>query len=187
MTLFKFKKDIGWISEVANCVWFAILIAYFGIMLVLQAIGACTHPNTPFIFGWPGMVWPAHPVWMTFIALCYAIISGAVFIYGEILTESRGENDKKLGRFYANAGCMMVLGPVFNWTILTFAWLICLIIYLISLCFIKLLRTIFYDLPIYFVSADERKQKKAEEAQQRKAENDIIVKKLIKDFDRIRK
>lgn len=187
MTLFKFKKEIGWISEAANGVWFAILIVYLGIMLVLQAIGACTHPNTPFIFAWPDMVWSAHPVWMTFIVLCYTIISAAVFIYGEILKESRSENDNKLGSFYANAGCMMVLGPIFNWITLTFVWLICLIIFLFSWVFTKSLRTIFYDLPMYFVSADERRQKKEEEAQQRKVENERLVKNLIKDFDRIRK
>jgi hypothetical protein len=75
------------------------------------------------------------------------------------------------------------LGPVFNWTLLIIVWAI-------AMLFKGILATLyffFYKLPIYFVSADERKQKKAEEAQQRKEENEHIVKKLIKDFDSIRK
>ena len=76
---------------------------------------------------------------------------------------------------------MMVLGPVFNWTLLIIVWVI-------AMLFKGILATLyffFYKLPIYFVCADERKQKKAEEAQQRKEENEIMVKKLIKDFDSI--
>ena len=164
MSLFKFKKAINWNSELVNCAWFAVLLTYTAIMFVLQAIGACTHPNTPFVFGWPDMVWSEHPV----------------------LTESRGENrekNQKLGYFYVNVSCIMVLGPVFNWTLLIIVWSI-------TMLFKGILATLyffFYKLPIYFVSADERKQKKAEEAQQRKEENEHIVKKLIKDFDSIRK
>lgn len=186
MTLLNFKKEINWNSEATNCIWIALLITYFGIMLVLQAIGACTHPNTPFVFGWPGMVWPEHPVLLTFFILLYVILTMAIFIYGAILTETRNENTKnnqKLGRFYVNAGCTMVLSPVFNWTILTFIWIIASLF----TGFLSVLYFVFYKLPIYFVSAAERKKKKKEEAEQRNAESEIMVKKLIRDFDRIRK
>lgn len=186
MSLLNFKKEINWNSEAVNCIWLAFLITYFSIMLVLQAIGACTHPDTPFVFGWPGMVWADHPVLLTFFILLYVILTLAIFIYGAILTETRDENTKnnqKLGYFYVNAGCIMVLGPVVNWTLLTLAWVI------VSLFtgFLATLYFFFYKLPIYFVSANERKQKKAEEAQQRKEESEVIVKKLIKDFDNIGK
>lgn len=186
MSLFKFKKENNWNSELVNCAWFVVLLTYTAIMFVLQAIGACTHPNTPFIFAWPGMVWTEHPVLLAFFSVLYILLTFAIFFYGAILTETRGENREKnlkLGYFYVNAGSMMILGPVFNWTILTIVWLI-------AMLFKGILATLyffFYKLPIYFVSADERKQKKAEEAQQRKTENEIIVKKLIKDFDSIRK
>lgn len=186
MSLFKFKKAINWYSELVNCAWFAVLLTYTAIMFVLQAIGACTHPNTPFIFGWPNMVWSEHPVLLSFFCILYIVLMFAIFLYGAVLTESRGENrekNQKLGYFYVNVSCIMVLGSVFNWTALIIVWLF-------TLLFKGILATLyffFYDLPIYFLSAGERKQKKAEEAQQRKAENDIIVKKLIKDFDRIRK
>jgi hypothetical protein len=186
MSLFKFKKDIDWNSELVNCAWFAVLLTYTAIMFVLQAIGACTHPNTPFIFGWPGMVWLEHPVLLSFFNVLYIVLTFAIFFYGAVLTESRGENrekNQKLGYFYVNVSCVMVLGPVFNWTLLIIVWVI-------TMLFKGILATLyffFYKLPIYFVSADERKQKKAEEAQQRKEENEHIVKKLIKDFDSIRK
>ena len=186
MTLLNFKKEINWNSEATNCIWIALLLAYFAITLVLQAIGACTHPNTPFVFGWPDMVWAEHPVLLTFFCLLYVILSMAAFLYGAILTETRGENSKnnqKLGNFYVKAGCMMVLSPVFNWTILTFIWVI------VSLFtgIVAALYFLFYKFPIYIISADERKQKKEEEAEQRKIENEIMFKKLIKDFDKIRK
>lgn len=186
MSLFKFKKAINWNSELVNCAWFAVLLTYTAIMFVLQAIGACTHPNTPFIFGWPDVVWSEHPVLLSFFNVLYILLAFAIFLYGAVLTESRGEHrekNQKLGYFYVNASCVMVLGPVFNWALLTIVWLI-------AMLFKGILATLyffFYKLPIYFVSADERKQKKAEEAQQRKEENEHIVKKLIKDFDSIRK
>lgn len=186
MSLFKFKKAINWNSELVNCAWFAVLLTYTAIMFVLQAIGACTHPNTPFIFGWPDMVWPEHPVLLAFFCVLYIVLAFAIFLYGAVLTESRGENrekNQKLGYFYVNVSCMMVLGPVFNWTTLTIVWAIAMLFKGI----LAILYFFFYQLPIYFVSADERKQKKAEEAQQRKEENEHIVKKLIKDFDSIRK
>lgn len=186
MSLFKFKNAINWNSELVNCAWFAGLLTYTAIMFVLQAIGACVRADTPFVFGWPGMVWPEHPVLLSFFCILYIILAFAIFLYGAVLTETRGENREKnlkLGYFYVNVSCMMVLGPVFNWTLLIIVWVI-------AMLFKGILATLyffFYKLPIYFVSADERKQKKAEEAQQRKEENEIIVKKLIKDFDSIRK
>ena len=185
MSLFKFKKENNWNSELVNCAWFAVLLTYTAIMFVLQAIGACTHPNTPFIFAWPGMVWSEHPVLLTFFSMLYIVVVFAIFLYGAILTETRGENREKnlkLGYFYVNVSSLMALGSIFNWALLTIIWLI-------AMLFKGILATLyffFYKLPIYFVSTDERKQKKAEEAQQRKAENEIIVKKLIKDFDSIR-
>ena len=186
MSLFKFKKENNWNSELVNCAWFAILVTYTAVMFVLQAIGACTHPNTPFVFSWPNMVWPEHPVLLSFFSILYIILMFAIFLYGAVLTETRDENrvnNQKLGKFYVNAGCMLVLGPVFNWTILTIIWLI-------AMLFKGILATLyfcFYKLPIYFISADERKQKKAEEAHQRNIENENMVKNLIKDFDRIGK
>lgn len=184
MSLFKFKKVINWNSELVNCAWFAVLFTYTAIMFVLQTIGACTHPNTPIIFSWPDMVWAEHPVLLTFFCMLYIFLAFAIFLYGAVLTESRGENrekNQKLGYFYVNVSCMMVLGPIFNWTLLIIVWSI-------AMLFKGILATLyffFYKLPIYFVCADERKQKKAEEAQQRKEENEIMVKKLIKDFDSI--
>ena len=186
MSLFKFKKATNWNSELVNCAWFAILLTYTAIMFVLQAIGACTHPNTPFVFSWPNTVWSEHPVLLSFFSVLYILLTFAIFIYGAVLTETRGENsenNRKLGYFYVNTGCMMILGPVFNWTILTIIWLI-------AMLFKGILATLyffFYKLPIYFVSADERKQKKAEEAEQRNAKSELMVKNLIKDFDRIGK
>ena len=186
MSLFKFKKDIGWKSEPINCVWFAILLTYTLIMFILQAIGACVRADTPFVFGWPNMVWTEHPVLLSFFNVLYIVLAFAIFLYGAVLAESCGENrekNQKLGNFYVNVSCMMLLGPVFNWTLLIIVWSI-------TMLFKGILATLyffFYKLPIYFVSADERKQKKAEEAQQRKEENEHIVKKLIKDFDSIRK
>lgn len=184
MSLFKFKNTINWNSELVNCAWFAVLLTYTSIMFVLQAIGACTHPNTPFIFGWPDMVWPEHPVLLSFFNVLYILLAFAIFLYGAVLTESHGENrenNQKLGNFYVNISCMMILGPVFNWALLIIVWVV-------AMLFKGILATLyffFYKLPIYFVCADERKQKKAEEAQQRKEENDVMVKKLIKDFDSI--
>ena len=184
MSLFKFKNAIDWNSELVNCAWFAVLLTYTAVMFVLQAIGACVHPNTPFVFRWTNMVWPEHPVLLTFFCILYIVLMFAIFIYGAVLTETRDENrvnNQKLGKFYVNAGCMLVLGPVFNWTILTIIWLI-------AMLFKGILATLyfcFYKLPIYFISADERKQKKIEEAQQRNAKSEIMVKNLIKDFDRI--
>ena len=186
MYLSKFKKEIGWKDEVVNCLWFAVLLTYTAIMFVLQAIGACTHPNTPFIFSWPGMVWPEHPVLLAFFCMLYIVLMFAIFFSGAILTESRGENrvnNQKLGNFYVNVGSMLVLGSVFNWTIFMIVWLI-------AMLYKGILATLyycFYKLPIYFISADERRQKKEEEAQQRKVENERMVKNLIKDFDRIGK
>lgn len=186
MTLFKFKNVTDWNSEHVNCAWFAFLITYTAVMFVLQAVGACVHPDTPIVFVWPDTVWPEHPVLLTFFSMLYIVLVFAIFLYGAVLAETHGENsenNQKLGNFYVNVSCMMVLGPVFNWTILIIVWVI-------AMLFKGILATLyffFYKLPIYFVSADERKQKKAEEAQQRKEENEHIVKKLIKDFDSIRK
>lgn len=185
MTLFKFKKVTDWNSELVNCAWFAFLLTYTAVMFVLQAVGACVHPDTPIVFDWPDTVWPEHPVLLSFFCILYIVLAFAIFLYGAVLTETHGENsenNQKLGNFYVNVSCMMVLGPV-NWTILIIVWVI-------AMLFKGILATLyffFYKLPIYFVSADERKQKKAEEAQQRKEENEYIVKKLIKDFDSIRK
>ena len=186
MSLFKFKKEINWNSELVNCAWFAVLLTYTAIMFVLQAIGACTHPNTPFVFSWPNMVWPEHPVLLSFFGILYIVLMFAIFLYGAVLTETRGENrekNQKLGNFYVNVSCLIVLGSVFNWTSLIIIWSI-------AMLFKGILATLyffFYKLPIYFVSADERRQKKAEEAQQRNAKSEIMVKNLIKDFDRIGK
>ena len=186
MSLFKFKKEINWNSELVNCAWFSVLLTYTAIMFVLQANGACTHPNTPFIFAWPGMVWSEHPVLLSFFSMLYIVLMFAIFFYGAVLTETRGENkekNQKLGNFYVNVSSLIVLGCVFNWTSLIIIWAIAMLFKGIH----ATLYFFFYKLPIYFVSADERKQKKEEEAQQRKVENEIMVKNLIKDFDRIGK
>ena len=176
----KLKESLCWDRDAICAIWFTLLFAYFGLLTFFQTSGMCTRADTPLVFKFPALIWPEHPVLLSWFMLAYVGITFAVYLYGAVLTCKRDSGDVLLGRFYVGAARVVSLAFLAENLLFLLVWMVACL----ARIFLAALHTVFYRVPRFLVSVPGRMAARAE---RKRKDSDVPkpdrIMEIIRDID----